>query len=325
MSLTTEADDRVLPFHIDGADVRGRLVRLGPALDAILTAHAYPRPVQALLGEAVTLSALLAGMLKYEGVFTLQIRGAGPVDLLVCDATSGGDLRGYARFDADAPDLVDLSADAAAAARRDADVARQETSRLLGKGHLAFTVDQGAHTQRYQGVVALDGPTLVDCVHHYFDQSEQLRARFRVAVGEALSPGGGGGWRAGGVAVQKLPPATTNYAPEDGPPEDEGFNRARILMESATADELLDPAPAPDRLLYRLFHEDGVRVFPAAPLSQNCRCSRGKLLAALARLPAADRAEIAEPGAVEVQCEFCNTEYVFTPDELESAADASPE
>jgi len=274
------------------------------------------------LGEAVTLSALLAGMLKYDGVFTLQIRGNGPVDLLVCDATSAGDLRGYARFKPDAPEFADLSADAAAAAKRDADVAREETPRLLGKGHLAFTVDQGQHTQRYQGVVALDGPTLVDCVHHYFEQSEQLRARFRVAVGEALGPGGASGWRAGGVAVQKLPPADVDRAPEDRPAADEGFNRAHILMDSATADELLDPRLAPDRLLYRLFHEDGVRAFPAQSLSNNCRCSRDKLLNALARLPADDRTEIAEPGAVEVQCEFCNTQYVFSPEEIEAAARA---
>lgn len=308
-----DGPDFLRPFQIEASDVRGRFVRLGPALDAILGAHPYPRPVAALLAEAVGLAALLAGMLKYDGIFTLQAQGEGPVDLLVCDATSAGGLRGFARWKADAPALAPLN-DPAAAARRDADIARATVTQLLGRGRMAFTVDQGAHSQRYQGVVALEGETLTACAHHYFRQSEQLQARFAVAVGEELAPGGVRRWRLGGAALQKLP--AEDAAPEDGPGEDEGFRRAALLLDTVTPAELLDPDLSDRDLLFRLFHEDGVRVWPTAILSHKCRCSRDRVLTALQGLGADDRAALAEDPVVEATCEFCNTRYRFEPSEI---------
>src|SRR5271155_1922590 len=173
-------DDLILPFQIEAPGLRGRIARLGPLADEILHRHAYPAPV------ARVLAALLAGALKYEGVFTLQASGKGPVRLMVADVSSGGTLRGYAQFE-------EARLPAAADAR---------LLHLVGPGHLAFTVDQGDFTDRYQGIVELAGASLTDCVHHYFRQSEQLECALRVAVSES-----GGRWRTGALMLQRLPPA----------------------------------------------------------------------------------------------------------------------
>src|SRR6185312_696753 len=164
-------DDLVQPFQIEPFALRGRLVRLGPAIDSILTRHAYPGPVAAMLGEAIALAVALAGALKYEGVFTLQTKGDGPIKLMVADVTTAGAIRGYAQFDAGR-----IAASAASGA---------PVPRLLGAGYLALTVDQGEHTERYQGIVELQGGTLAECVHHYFRQSEQVEAALKVAVAQA--------------------------------------------------------------------------------------------------------------------------------------------
>src|SRR5947209_13036623 len=184
--MMTAADDLVQPFQIEATSLRGRLVRLGAVVDTILTRHAYPEPVATLLGEAIVVAVILAGALKYEGVFTLQTKGDGPVRLLVADVTSAGAVRGYAQYDA------------ALLAKAAGGKATASVPRLLGAGHIAFTVDQGEHTERYQGIVELQGATLAECAHHYFRQSEQLQAGIKTAIGrEATS----GAWRAGGIVL----------------------------------------------------------------------------------------------------------------------------
>jgi molecular chaperone Hsp33 len=289
-------DDLIQPFKIEGQAVRGRLVRLGPLIDAVLDRHQYPPVVAELLGEMVALAAGLAGALKYEGVFTLQTKGDGPVRLMVADVTSEGDVRGYAQFDSER-----LAAITSAASR-----ASLSVPKLLGAGYLAFTVDQGPHTERYQGIVELTGATLADCVHHYFRQSEQLDSVVKVAAGRAT-----GGWRAGALMLQRLPP-TAGAADE----AEDGWRRALAFMASSTEQELLDERLAPNDLLYRLFHEDGVRVFGAHDLAARCRCSRERIERILRQLPAADNAEIVQDAEISVTCEFCNTRYSFARDEI---------
>lgn len=291
-------DDFLLPFQIDANALRGRLIRLGPAIDDILNRHAYPEPVAVLLGEALTLAGLLGGALKYDGVFTLQTKGDGPVRMMVADFTSAGHLRGYAQFDE--ARLADLphSSDSALAPR------------LLGAGHMAFTVDQGADTERYQGIVALDGATLVDCAHHYFRQSEQLEAALRISV--ARSPGGDGAWRAAGMMVQRLPDTSPLTSDED----EDGWRRALALMGSATHAEMLDVGLDSHRLLFRLFHEDGVRVFSPQTLSATCRCSRQRVSNTLAGLARAALEEYKTDGVITVTCEFCNRAYAFDDNDL---------
>src|SRR6185369_8621217 len=257
------ADDTVMPFEIASLDMRGRVVRLGPAVDEILTKHDYPAPVAKLLGEALVLTAMLGSALKFEGRFILQTQTDGPVRMLVVDFTVPGNMRACARFDAKE----------VAAAIEAGDV---DAGALLGKGHLAMTIDQGPDTNRYQGLVALDGGTLEDVAHEYFLRSEQIPTRVRLAVAEEFIAGQGGAtrrWRAGGIMLQFLPKSTerarvADLDPGDAPEgheahevtEDDAWVEGRALLETVEDVELIDPALSSERLVYRLFHEPGVRV-----------------------------------------------------------------
>ena len=296
--------DLVRPFELDQAGLRGRLVRLGPMLDRILARHAYPLPVGRLLAEATALAALLAGALKYEGVFTLQTSGNGPVRLLVADITSAGALRAYAQYDE--------AGVAEAAAPSGAPVPR-----LLGAGHLAFTVDQGTHTERYQGLVALEGAALADCVHHYFRQSEQLEAGLKVAAAHDPATG----WHAGGIMLQRLP---QEALAEEAEALDDAWHEALVKLSTATDAELTEPGLDPDSLLYRLFHESGVRVYPPLAIEDRCRCSRARIETVLRSLPDADIEDLASDGEAEITCEFCSTRYQFTRDEITALRHGSP-
>jgi molecular chaperone Hsp33 len=294
--MTGPAEDFVLPFHLEGAAVSGRLVRLGAAADGILSRHDYPEPIAALLGETLALAVGLAGALKYDGVFTLQTKGNGPVSFLVADVTSDGHLRGYAQFD---PARVPADA-----------VVRPEGQSVpawLGAGHLAFTVDQGANTERYQGIVALEGATLAECAHHYFRQSEQVETAIKVAVEH-----GADGWRCAALFLQRLPVAGSAKEAAD-----DRWREALSLMATVTGAELVDFHLPADRLLFRLFHERGVRVHDAKPLVDRCRCSEERVVAMLRSFPRAEIETLKKHGVVEVSCEFCRRHYHFDDAALE--------
>jgi molecular chaperone Hsp33 len=313
-------DDVVVPFTLDGLDSRGRVVRLGPALDAILTRHNYPAPVARLLGEAVVLASLIGSSLKFEGRFIMQTQTDGPVNLIVVDLDAPDGLRGYARFDADAVMTA---------------IERGETKpgQLLGKGHLAMTVDQGVHMERYQGIVALEGGTLEDVAHAYFQQSEQIPTLVRLAVAQHSVRGSGGPhWRAGGALVQFLPPHGQSVMPDlpgdgnfDNPEtadpdfvEDDKWTTTRALLSTVGDDELADPDVSAERLLFRLFHETGVRVFEPIALEERCTCSAERIEAMLRdNFSAEERQEMVVNGEIEVVCEFCSADYHFQPHEFD--------
>ena len=301
MTLPSVPDDLVQPFQIEPFALRGRLVRLGPAIDSILNRHAYPAPVAALLGEAIALAVALAGALKYDGVFTLQTKGDGPIRLMVADVTTAGAIRGYAQFDA-----ARLEAAAGVGA---------PVPRLLGAGYLALTVDQGEHTERYQGIVELQGATLAECVHHYFRQSEQVEAALKVAVAQVADPGGTKRWRAGTLMIQRLPRESFTQEREI---EDDAWRRAAILMSSSTSAELVDPTLPPERLLFRLFHEDGVRAHAPHALAAKCRCSRRRVEAVLRALTPDEIADMKVGGKITVTCEFCSAVYDFDAEALDA-------
>ncbi len=294
------ADDLVQPFRIDPFALRGRLVRLGPAIDLILSQHAYPERVAAMLGEAITLAVLLAGALKYDGVFTLQTKGDGPIRMIVADVSTDGAVRGYAQYD-------QAKLDAATA---DGDTALS-VPRLLGSGYIAFTVDQGEETDRYQGIVELAGVTLADCAQHYFRQSEQIQAGIKLAVGQT---GPGGAWRAGGLMLQRVPPEGGYGVIADD--VEDGWRRTMVLMSSATPAELVDPELTPHRLLFRLFHEDGVRVYDTLSLEARCRCSRERIETILRAFPADELDDMRKERVTTVTCEFCSRRYTFDADEI---------
>jgi molecular chaperone Hsp33 len=302
------ADDIVLPFHVAPLDTRGRAVRLGPVLDAILARHAYPPAVERLLAEAIALTALMGASLKFDGRFQLQTKSDGPVSLLVVDYATPADLRAYARFDA--ARLAEAGGTAGSAA-------------LLGNGHLGFTVEQTILQSRYQGIVALDGQGLEAAALQYFWQSEQIPSALRIAVAEHRVAGGGRHWRAGGVLAQFLPAAPermrqADLHPGDAPegtvlhslPEDDAWVEARSLVETTEDIELVDPALGLDRLLYRLFNERGVTVSEPVTLADRCRCSEARIRETMAQFAAEDVAEMREEdGMIAVTCEFCSRKY----------------
>jgi molecular chaperone Hsp33 len=303
-------DDAIIPFEVNALDLRGRLVRLGPALDDILTKHDYPAPVGKLLGEAIVLATLLGSSLKFEGRFILQTQTDGPVSFMVVDFQAPDRLRAYARFDA--------------ARLREA----RDSGSLLGKGHLAMTIDQGSDMSRYQGLVALNGGSLEDAAHEYFLRSEQIPTKVRIAVGEELQGGGRHRWRAGGVLAQFLPKAPerarqADLHPGDAPEgtvvhtvaEDDAWVEGQSLVGTIEDVELIDPDLSGERLLYRLFHERGVRVFKPLSLSAQCSCSRDAVSAMLKSFAPKDRAEMVQDDKVVVTCEFCSSVYQFTPHE----------
>jgi molecular chaperone Hsp33 len=305
-------DDAVLPFEVASLDLRGRMTRLGSTLDEILNRHDYPPAVGKLLGEAIVLTTLLGSSLKFEGRFILQTQTDGPVSFLIVDFQAPDRLRAYARFDAGR--LKE----------------GQDSGALLGRGHLAMTVDQGPDMSRYQGLVALEGGSLEDAAHEYFLRSEQIPTRVRLAVGEEWRGGEGPKhrWRAGGMLLQFLPKAPErarqpDLHPGDAPEgaathtvaEDDAWIEGRSLISTVEDVELIDPDLSGERLLYRLFHERGVRVFAPLPLRAQCSCSREAVASMLASFAPKDRADMVKDGKVVVTCEFCSSVYQFTPHE----------
>jgi len=309
------ADDLILPFQIDGLDVRGRVLRLGPSIDILLKRHAYPPGVARLVAEAVALTVLLGASLKLTGRFQLQTKTDGAVSMLVVDFDAPDKVRAYAQFDAD-----QVPAGASSAA-------------LLGKGHLALTIDQGGSMNRYQGVVPLDGFGLESAAHQYFRQSEQIPTFIKLSVGEIAVPGASE-WRAGGLFVQFLPEAPERMRlgdldPGDAPEgakraehrEDDAWTEAKLLAATVEDHELLDPTLSTERLLYRLFHERGVRVFESQAIVEACRCSRDRILMMLRRFSPQERLDMrGDDGQIGITCEFCSTKYTVSPDEIELVA-----
>ena len=293
-------DDLVAAFQIDGQPVRGRIARLGPMVDDILTRHAYPQPVANLLGEACALAALVGASLKFEGRLILQAQGDGPVSFVVADYDTTGALRGYCSYDAERVAAVS------------AGFALPGAKTLLGAGVFIMTVDQGPDMDRYQGITPIEGETLALCAEHYFAQSEQVPTRVRLAVGQVQTDARPN-WRAGGLILQ-------NVAEDDarGPTRD-AWETAQALFETLGEDELIDPTVTPERLLYRLFHEDGVRMFHPSPLRAFCRCSQERIEGVLRSFPAGERAEMVEDdGMIRVTCEYCSRTYDVEPAAIES-------
>lgn len=315
-------DDLVLPFQIEGLGIRGRLVRLGPLVDRVLTRHDYPEPVSRLLGEALALTAMIGSALKFKGRFTLQTQSKGPVHMLVADYETAdeagiGHLRGYAQMNGE------RLAESIAAGR----VAPPD---LLGEGFLAMTIDQGAGMERYQGIVALDPQGLSHSAHEYFESSEQVATSIRLAAGPLYrrerSGQGGTFWRAGAIMIQHIARdgglAGGREEERAKPPaaEEENWNRASILLGTVEDHELLDPGLAPETLLFRLFHEDGVRAYTPLLTDFGCHCSRERMSGVLRSFGPEEIDAMAQAGVIEVTCEFCSEVYLFAPGELKETS-----
>ena len=280
---------------------RGRVVRLGAVVDDVLSRHDYPEPVADLLGEACALAALVGASLKFEGRLIVQAQGDGPVKYVVADYDTSGALRGYCRFDAERVAEVSTG------------FARPGARTLLGEGLFVMTLDPADMQDRQQGIVAIEGETLALCAEQYFSQSEQTPTRVRLAVAE-LHGERGRSWRAGGAILQNI---AGDAARGD---TTEAWDHVRALFDTLGEDELVDPAITPETLLFRLFHEDGVRLFPAKPLVARCRCDEARILDMLRTFPADDREDMLEDGRIVVTCEYCSRRYEIDP----ATVDAPP-
>ena len=291
-------DDLAAAFQIEGWPVRGRLVRLGEAIDAILSAHDYPEPVAALLGEACALAALVGSSLKFEGRLIVQAQGDGPVRFVVADYDTEGHLRGYCRFDPDGVDAVSQG------------FSRPGAKTLLGQGVFVMTLDRGPDFERTQGITPIEGESLSLAAEHYFEQSEQVPTKVRLAVG-TVSTGYGPSWRAGGALIQLIAGDAARGSTEDV------WDRSRARFQTLAADELIAPPVSPETRLFRLFHEDGVRLEDARPLKAQCRCSKDRIAAVLTSFSEEDRAGMVEPdGKIRVTCEYCASVYELEPAEI---------
>lgn len=314
-------DDMILPFQLDRAGMRGRVARLDATLDAILTQHAYPPAVCALVAEAVLLTALIGQAVKLRWRFSLQIRGEGPVRLIATDYFAPeepgqpAEMRAFASFDADAVAASDGA-----------------PFDLLGQGIFGVTIDQGPDMSPYQGVTPLTGGSLSACAETYFAQSEQLATRFMIEAAQTFAPGGEGGengqWRAGGVMIQQLP--TEGGHTPDAPSGDDGlmtgddvavmgdreedWSRVAILLSTVETMELIGPHVSPESLLVRLFHEETPRVYEPQPVAFGCTCSADRVRGALAQYSAEELSDmVTEDGDISADCQFCGARYAFDP------------
>ncbi len=304
MSETTLklTDDFVLPFQVGNTSVRGKIVRLGPAVNEILQRHEFPEPLSMLMGEAVALVSMLGASLKFKGKLIFQAQGDGPVSMIVADYTVGGGVRATANFQEEQVSVIEKAKGA-------------ELHYLLAKGHMVMTIDQGPDMERYQGVTPLEGRDLSTATVNYFKQSEQIPTAIRLAVGKVSTPGEEPVWRAGGVMVQFMPGeggirerGEAELMRED---DEDTWANAEALLKTASADELLDPMIPAQELLYRLYHENGVRVFDELPVKFTCTCSAEKVANMLAQFTEQERIDMAEDGKIKVSCEFCRAPYEF--------------
>ncbi len=281
--------DQVLRLTIPDRDARGRVVRIGPVLNTILAAHAYPSAVKRLLAEALVITALIGSLLKDdEGQLTVQAQtDGGVIELLVCDYRAG-ELRGHVRFDHSKLDDLGPSPSLFA---------------LFAGGYLAITFDLASVGQRYQGIVPLEGDSLAKACAHYFFQSEQVPTLLRVAVGTE-----GDSWTAGGLLVQHLPDGEEGRERLHAQLDHPEWEHVATLAGSTSNAELLDPDLGLESLIWRLFHEEReVRVERGTALARGCRCSVQHYRDVLARFPADDRVEMRdEDGLIRVDCAFCS-------------------
>ncbi|WP_242096164.1 Hsp33 family molecular chaperone HslO [Sphingomonas sp. CROZ-RG-20F-R02-07] len=295
----TDDTDRALGFAIPLRHARGRIVRLGPTLDTILSAHAYPPAIEALLAEALTLCALIGSTLKdAAGQLTMQTRSdSGVVQLLVCDYR-GGELRGYIQYDADklaeAPENPTLFA-------------------LFGQGYLAITFDMETSGERYQGIVPLDGETLSAAAQSYFIQSEQIPSLVRVGIDKRAD----GTTIAGGLFLQHLPEGEDGRERLHTKLDHPEWEHVAALGLTMGADELAAPEIALETLVWRLFNEEDVRVLATTGLARGCRCTAEHIAGVLAKFGVEERREMADAdGMIRVDCAFCASVFPVPAEEV---------
>ncbi|CAI3927344.1 Hsp33 family molecular chaperone HslO [Commensalibacter communis] len=286
----------ITPFFFPSA--RGRLIRLGALANTLLERHQYPYAISKLGGEALALVAGLAAALKFEGSFSLQVKGEGAVSLLVVDCTHNGELRFYARFNEEK--VAQLPKEASAL-------------ELFEKGLFALTVDQHNDKDTYQGMVKITGNSLSEMASHYFESSEQLSSWIRLYCEHTSD-----GWEASGLILEKIAndPSIIVKNEEEIANEAEEWNTLTILAETMTSKEMLDQTIDNNQLLYRLFNSTSISIGTAKPVSYGCRCSRSRLENLLKTFSKDDIDTMNKDGNITMTCEFCRYDFIFKPTEI---------
>ena len=292
-------DNNVTIFQLDNSPVRGRAVHLGDALDKALRkpdgSDRYPDEIARMLGEAMIIGAIVARALKFKGRLIVQCHGTneGAISLLMADCNTDGHIRGYARWNEEQLKEIRL------------DNRNPGAMALLGGGTFSMTIDQGADMDQYQGLAAIEGDSLAECAEHFFLQSEQIPTRIKLACGQAQLPGKKPTWRGGGMMIQRIAADETRGNTEDD------WETAIALFETLSDDELIDPDVSQDTLLYRLFHEGGVRVVEKGEVLAKCACSETRLRNTLKSFDPEAMNDMAEDGVITADCQFCDREYRF--------------
>ncbi len=303
MSSLPKVIEFIQPFQIENLNLRGRIVHLNKILNHLLNSHNYPYAVARLLAETVTGAAVLARTIKYEGLFTLQTSGNGPVTMMVVEISTDGMIRAYAQYKPEKLDKI-------LAVATPEEVETSDIRTFLGSGYLAFTVDQATNNDRYQGIVQLTGKNIEAAIQAYFKESEQIDTALKIGVSRLES----GDWHATGLMLQRLPEEEDHLISSDAV---DSWRRAMIFMSTLTQEEMVNPDLSTVDILYRLFNEDGVRIYDPHPLYNGCRCSREKLENVLKNLPKEELEHLAEDGTITATCEFCKTDYVFSRSEID--------
>ena len=298
------SDNNVTIFQLDQSSVRGRAVHLGSALDKALNrpdgTDRYPVEISRLLGEAMMIGALVARALKFKGRMIVQCHGTneGAISLLMADCTTDGNIRGYARWNEEQLKNIRL------------DNRQPGAQALLGGGTFSMTIDQGPDMDQYQGLSAIEGDSLAECAEHFFRQSEQIPTRINLACGQVQLPGEQPSWRGGGMMIQRI------AADETRGNTDDDWDTAKALFETLSDDELIDPEVSQETLLYRLFHEGGVRIVDQGGVRAECACSEERLENTLKSFDASALEDMAEDGQILANCQFCDREYHFNLEDL---------
>jgi molecular chaperone Hsp33 len=294
--------DFVLPFELPGLGLRGRIARLDEVSSRALSAHPLPEAAQRVLAEALILSSLLGSALKLEGRVSVQLKGNGPLSLLVTDYFAAGGLRGYAKFEETR--IKDFPHDA-------------PFSELTGEGVLAITIEPKPGATAYQGLVPLMPEGLARSAEGYFERSEQLPTLLNLSAGPIYRAGADNGWRAGGIMLQAVPESDVG---ETGQSDD--WQRVQMFLDTLESYELLDTSLSAESVLWRLFHEDEVRVQPSHRLKFQCTCNAEKVRSVLRSYPEAELVELTEiDRVVRTRCEFCGEAYVFSIEELTAGSE----
>jgi molecular chaperone Hsp33 len=289
-------DDLVTPFHLENQPVRGRIVRLGAMLDDLLNPHELPETVAVLLGEAVITAIVAGSSLKFDGRVIVQASGSGPVSFLVSDFTSDGGVRGYIRVDE----------------QNLPDTPQPDLKALMGEGQFALTIDPGKAEHRYQGIASLEPESFAKTAETYFKQSEQLPSRLIIAIARHTNEDGITKWRGGGLLIQRI------AGEEENDDDKDAWLTALALVKTIAADELTDPMLTTDKLLLRLFHEQGVRTFDPLKVYKRCTCTKSRLQKILGNFTTGERKEmITETGQIEMTCEYCAKTFSFVEQDIQ--------